>query len=184
MKRKVFKVGTIGKVSVAPVCVCLCVCVGGQRTSKHWENLGSGLIEKMLQSAHNTLLLWHSWPKNVNKRKRDRERERSGIGDWKWWIDLCTRVLGLLFCLLPIHNHHQHHRQETWTHMKWGRCKGSELLAHIFIHLYICNIYSYDMSVPLAVPLSAFHAQKTLCNNPSVVKQIFTNILQSEETSQ
>lgn len=88
MKRKVFKVGTIGKVSVAPVCVCVCVCVGGQRTSKHWENLGSGLIEKMLQSAHNTLLLWHSWPKNVNKRERERGREI-----WNWRLKMMDRFV-------------------------------------------------------------------------------------------
>lgn len=161
------------------------VCVGGQRTSKHWENLGSGLIEKMLQSAHNTLLLWHSWPKNVNKREKERDLELETENDGSicvlvCWVccSACCPSITIISISIIVKRH-----GHTWNE---ADAKGASCWH---TSLYISTYVIYTHTICLSLWLSRYVCllymlKKTLCNNPSVVKQIFTNILQSEETSQ
>lgn len=79
----------------------VCVWVFGKRTSKHCDNSGSGLIEKILQSAHNISALAQLAKMLYMLNQKG---ERNGIGDRKWWIDLCTRVLCVgLLCVLVAH---------------------------------------------------------------------------------
>lgn len=76
-----FKVGTIAKVDMLPLrSPSVCVSVGEKRTSKHCDNSGSGLIEKMLQSAHNISALAQLAKMLYMLNQKG---ERNGIGDRK-----------------------------------------------------------------------------------------------------
>lgn len=117
------------------------------------------------------------WTREREK-ERDLELETENDGSicvlvcWVCCSACCPSITSISISIIVKRHGH------TWNEAvaKGASCWHTSL----YISTYV--IYTHT-NVCLSLCL-LYMLKKTLCNNPSVVKQIFTNILQSEETSQ